>query len=278
MRKGVELAPADVESWRLLLQILRVENRVIESQRLGWRAYERVNPESRRVVLMELTLSLLAELPDAAARRTLSRWIQADPDDLDARVALFGRQSAEPSADDPDRASLLGSLENLLATHPDHTQARETLVTALADAGEPIRGRVLLDQWPESTRDARYQKLRGRWDLEYDHHPENAVELFRAALQTLPQDWRAWYRLARACRALGRASDAQAAALQVSRIREILEPAPLGRRLDDAFNHLNEPPALADLARLCDQVGLSRLADAWRAEADQIPKKTASSR
>lgn len=273
LRKAVALDPTDVESWRLLLQILRVESRIVDSQRLGWRASELVNPDSRRVVLLELTLSLLAELPDSAARRTLSRWIQADPDDIDARVALFGHQSAEPSADDPDRASLLASLEALVASHPDHTQARETLVTALADAGEPNRGRERLDQWPESTRDARYQRLRGRWDLEYDHHPDSAVGLFRSALETFPQDWRSWYRLARAYRALGRQADAQAAALQVGRIREILDPATLGRRLDDAFNHLDEPAPLADLARLCDQAGLHRLAEAWRTEARQALAK-----
>ena len=73
-------------------------------------------------------------------------------------------------------------------------------VTALADAGEPDRGRVFLEGWPAAMRDARYWRLRGRWDLEYDHRPDQAIPAFRAALEVLPHDWRTHYRLARALR------------------------------------------------------------------------------
>ena len=56
-------------------------------------------------------------------------------------------------------------------------------MTSLADAGELDRGRAVLDAWPESDRDARYWRLRGRWELEYEHRPEQAANAFQTALE-----------------------------------------------------------------------------------------------
>jgi thioredoxin-like negative regulator of GroEL len=252
-----------------LLEILRVEDRTLEAQRLGWEAYIEVPPAARRALLRELTLALLADVPDELVRTTLRRWIDADADDVDARVALGHRIAAQPRAADPDRASRLAELEVLLADHPDHIGARATLATALADAGEPDRGRAVLDGWPgpEPDRDARYWGLRGRWELEYDHRSDRAVAAFRNALAVLPQDWRSWSRLARVLRMLGRDDQARLAAETVGRIREALDPMTLGPRLDAAFGHLDDPAALRDLADLCDRAGLASLAAAWRTEA-----------
>ena len=86
----------------------------------------------------------------------------------------------------------------MLKAQPGNAVIREALVIALADIGEPDRGRTFLDSWPKSTRDARYWRLRGRWDLEYDHQYEAAVNAFRKALIDLPHDWKTRIRLARA--------------------------------------------------------------------------------
>ena len=272
LRRSVAADPIDPEPWRLLLEVLRVEDRTAEAQEAGWEAYDRVPAESRREVLRELTLALLADLPDDLVRTTLGRWIDADPADVDARVALSQRIASQPRAADPDRQTRLAELEGLLAEHPEHLGAREALIAGLADSGEPDRGRAALEGWPGPVGgrdgDPRYQRLRGRWDLEYDHRPAEAVTALRAALQVLPQDWRSWYRLARALSQLGRNAEAHQAAETVGRIREALDPAALGPRLDDDFRHLDDPRALRDLAALAAQVGLSRLADAWRAEAE----------
>jgi Flp pilus assembly protein TadD len=271
LRRAIAADPADTEPWRLLLGILRVEDRTYEAERVVWESYDRVPAESRRDVLRELTLALLAQdFLEETARATLKRWIAADPADIEARVALLQRIASQPLGSDPDRPARLAELEGLAAEHPDHVGAREALVSALADAGEPDRGRAVLDAWPgpESGRDARYWRLRGRWELEYDRHPDRAESAFRRALEAIPQDWRTWYRLARALRQLGRAAEAQRAAEAVGRIREALEPAALGPRLDDDFRHLDDPRALRDLAALTAQAGLTRLADAWRAEAE----------
>ena len=269
MKRAITTDPASPEPWRLLLEILLVEDRTLEAQRLAWEAYDQVGLEARRELLRELTLGLLADLPDEQIRTTLRRWVDADGDDIDAQTALWQRIAAQPRAADPDRPSLLAALEAVLTRHPDHIGARAALVTALADAGEPDRGRAVLDAWPESTRDAHYWRLRGRWDLEYDHRPERAATALRTALADLPQDWRTWFRLARALHMLGRDDESQRAAEAVSRIREILDPLRLGPRLHAAFDHLDDPAALHDLAALCNRVGLTRLADAWLTEAQQ---------
>jgi thioredoxin-like negative regulator of GroEL len=278
--------PSDPEPWRLRLELLRVEDRVTDARRVGWEAYAAVAPPGRRGVLRDLTLALLADLPDDTARATLARWAAAgaetagdpsdpDPDtapDPDARAALLQRFNTMPRAGDPPRAERVAELSAILGRRPGHLGAREALVTALADAGETEAGRRALDAWPESGRDARYWRLRGRWDLEFDRHPDRAVDDFTRALEELPHDWKTRFRLARALRASGRAAEASREAESVGRLREALDPAALGPRLDDDFRHLDDPRALRDLASLCGRAGLSRLADAWRAEAASVSR------
>jgi hypothetical protein len=277
LRQSIAADPADPEPWRLLLQILRVEDRTLEAAQLGWEAYEKVRPEARRAMLRELTLGLLAELPDDDARRVLKRWVDADRNDLDARIALIRRVSTQPRGGDPDRASLLEELESIVSSRPDHIAAREVLVTALADAGEPDRGRALLADWPTNARDSRYWRLRGRWDLEYDNAPENAASSFKAVLAESPQDWRSWYRLARAWRILGRDEESRHAAETVSRIRGALDPLVLGPRLDATARDLNTPSTLDNLAGLCARAGLTRLGDAWHSEAQNAARGPSAS-
>jgi tetratricopeptide (TPR) repeat protein len=272
LRKTIAALPSEAEAWLILVEIMHVEDRPIDAFSLGWNAIEQVSPEARTVLLRELTFLALTDLPDDLTRTTLRRWIEADTTDTDAEVAYLRRTGAEPRSSDPDRQTRLDRLTDLLAQHPDHVGAREALVTALADAGEPEQGRTLLDGWPEANRDARYWRLRGRWDLEYDHRPDQAVLAFRAALEVLPQDWRTHYRLARALRMLGRRDEAQEEAVTVGRIRELLDPLTLGPKLDAAFAHLDEPSAFDALADLCARVGLLHLAGAWRASADHQTK------
>jgi len=267
LRRSISADPTNLEPWRLLLEILRVEDRTLEVLQTGWKAYEKVQLEGRGALLREMTLGVLADLPDDLVRTTLRRWIDADGDDLDARIALLHRITIQPREADPDRLTLLSELESIVARFPNQISAREVLVTALADSGEPERGRGLLEDWPIGARDARYWRLRGRWDLEYDRRPGDAVVAFRKALSELPQDWRSWYRLARALHVLGREDESAQAAEAVSRIREVLDPLLLGPRLDAAFDHLDMPSALNDLDKLCTRVGLLQLGQAWRTEA-----------
>ena len=119
------------------------------------------------------------------------------PADLDARVARLVRIAASPHPGDPDRADRIARLSAILDRDPGHVPAREALLVALADAGEPDRGRAVLDAWPEPARDARYDRLRGRWDLDYDHRADRAAEAYARAVAELPHDWKSHYGLAR---------------------------------------------------------------------------------
>ena len=71
LHRAISADPSDPEPWRLLLEILLVEDRTLEAQHLGWEAYDQVRPEARRELLRELTLGLLADLPDEQSRTTL---------------------------------------------------------------------------------------------------------------------------------------------------------------------------------------------------------------
>jgi thioredoxin-like negative regulator of GroEL len=262
--------PTDPEPWRLRLERLRVLDLPLEASALGWTAYDSVAPAARRGVLRDLTLDLLADLPEDLARATLTRWAagEAKSEDHDSRVALLRRYASAPRSGDPDRADRIAELGTLLETDPDDFPAREALVSALLDAGEPDRAGSVLDAWPgpESGRDARYWRLVGRLDLDYRRLPDSAVRAFSRALVDLPHDWKTRVRLARALHVLGRETEARHEAEAVSRTREALDPASLGHRLAADLDRLDDPSALADLASLCEHAGLNRLANAWRSE------------
>jgi predicted Zn-dependent protease len=261
--------PSNPEPWRLRLERFRVEDEALEAREVGWAAYAAVPSTARREVLRDLTLALLADLPEDLVRQTLARWASANPSapDRDARVALLRRIASMPRSGDPDRGARIAELAALLAADPRHVAAREALAADLADAGEPDRGRAVLDAWPEPLRDARYWRLRGRWDLDYDRHPARAVEAFTRALTDLPHDWKTRVRLARALHALGRETASKQEADAVARTREALDPSTLGPRLSADLARLDAPSALLDLSDLCARAGLTRLADAWRREA-----------
>ncbi len=265
LRRAIALEPSSPDAWNRLLELLRVEDRTLDALRDGREALRQIaSPADRVELLRRLTLAVLAELPDEVARPLLDRWIHADPDDLDALVAKFGKVAAMPRPDDPDRALRIRLLQEKLTQHPEHARVREALISALADAGEPDRGRALLESWPEP-RDARHDRLKGRWALDYDLDRPTAVAAFRRALKAFPHDWKTHYGLARA---LDDPSAAAQSAANVAKLRETLDPAILGPLLSRSFAHLNEKRARLDLAELCEKVGLNELAEAWRAQAE----------
>jgi tetratricopeptide (TPR) repeat protein len=274
LRKTVNIDPSDTKAWLLLLKILRVENRLVEILRLGGKGLEQVAADKRSLILRELTLATLTDVPDDLARSTLKKWMDADAIDIDAHVAYLRRLGTEPRAGDPDRETRLAELSKLLNHYPRHVEVREALLTALADAGEAASGRTLLASWPVDHRDGRFWRLQGRWDLEYNHLPEQAVKALRTAIIDLPQDWRTRYRLARALKVLGHTEDARQEAERVKRLRELLDPLFLEPRLEASFAHLEQPAAREALAELCTQAGLTRLADAWRATKGIQPGKS----
>jgi hypothetical protein len=271
LRRSTEAGPSDPDAWRTWLDLLRVEDRPLDAIEVGWAAYRAVPPASRREILRALTLALLAAPPEDLVRETLARWAQADPADLDARSALNRAIADAPRGDDPGRPDRIAELSALLAQDPGHVGLREALVIDLAEAGEPDRGRVVLDAWPEGRRDARYRRLKGRWDLEYDRRPDRAVTDLESCLIPLPHDVRSHYRLARSLANSGNLAAARVAAARVSALRELLDPIPLGRRLAAALKRPGSREGLRDLASLCREVGLARLAEAWDLEASNAP-------
>lgn len=271
IRKATRQEPARASAWLLWLELLRLEDRQIEAAGIAREALGAVGPADRLDVLRAATLALLADAPDEVVRPTLEKWVAADSQDIDAKLALMSRKAlAGPRQAGPasDRASgQVSLLQSLLNESPGHIGLRAATVGALAEAGLIDRGRSLLDTWPKEGRDARYERLEGRWKLEYERKPDEAEEAFRKVLAQIPHDWKTRTRLARALHAQGRDQEARAEAETVSRHRELLEPARLGPRLSGDLEKPEDPEALEDLAALCQGLGLNTLAEGWSAEA-----------
>ena len=266
--RATELEPSRLEPWLMRLEIVRMEDRPLDALAIGQAAWAAVAPGNQRAIAQALTLALLAGTPEDLARETLSRWIEADPNDLEARVALERVRILNNAGGDPPLDERIQQLEELLKLHPEHLGLREVVLLSLAEQGDFERGRAVLEAWPESGRDARYERMSGRWDLDYDDRPVRAVEHFRNALRDLPFDWKTHYRLARALQATGQSEGARRAAVELGRIRERLDPTRLGRQLEDSLGKLDDPASRRSLADLCHSVGLDQLAEFWRTDAD----------
>lgn len=276
-RKG---GAGDRMAWLPRIDELRVEERPIEAMTTGWAAYRSVAPGERTEVLKALTLALLADVPDDQATASLQRRVAADPDDLDARVALLRRSLvASPLPLDQPRIgrssegtdTSLNELTTLLEQHPDHPGAREAVIDALLDSGRIEEARSLLRGWPTPhAEDPRRLRLQARLDLDFEGHPAHAAEAITILLSSTPHDWHLRARLSRALEMQGASEDARRQARIVDQLRERLDPDRLGRRLATAIRRLDTPESLDDLAKLCDSVGLTRLASAWRLEAETL--------
>ncbi len=262
--KASELDPTRPDPWLMRLEIARMEDRPLEALAISQAAWAVVPPASHRAIAQAVTLALLAGTPEELARETLTRWIHADPADLDARAALERIRILNTEPSDPPLDVRISQLEELLSRHPEHTGLREALLLSLAEQGNYERGRTVLEAWPETGKDARYERLAGRWDLDYNEQPALAVDHFRNALRDLPFDWKTHYRLARALQAIGQTEAARRAAVELGRIRERLDPTRLGRQLEETLGRLDEPASRRSLAELCASVGLDQLAEFWR--------------
>jgi tetratricopeptide (TPR) repeat protein len=271
--RATALRPEEIGPWLQILEILRVEDRTLEATQIGWAGLASVPRSQRLPVLRAMTLAILAGTPEELARQTLQFWTHADPNDLEAEVALLKHIESHPRVGDPTRPERIARLKQIVENHPEHGAAREALVVALLDAGAPDEARLTLDAWPPTKRDVRYHRLHGRWSLEFDTNPDresSALESFEHVIEIFPYDWRSWYRLARAYKRLGRDDAAETAATLIAKLRDTLDPTRLAERLDHSLGAIQTREARLDLADLCQSAGLTRLAEQWRAEADSL--------
>ena len=270
--------PIDAQGWLRRIDRLRVEDRPIEALEVGRRAYEAVPPADRPKVLSALTLAMLADVPEAQAIEVLRGRIEADPGDLDARVALTRRSmrtEGDPAAGRPrvgrpssNVAEAVAEMQGILDEDPGHLSSREALVELLLDLGQVDRARSALDAWPEDRLDdPGRRRLRARLDLDHEARPDRAAEEIERLLASTPHDWRLRSRLARALEMSGDAEAARRQAKLVDRLRERLDPDRLGPRLARDLRDPEDPASMRDLADLCASVGLVDLAAAWRMQA-----------
>ena len=265
LRRAIAADPADPEPVKVLLEILRVEDRTLDARQAAWESYEHMPAGSRREVLRELTLALLADMDDEVARSFLKRWIAADPAD---RRRPRGAVAADRGPAARRRPRPIGAAgragdDGRGASRPPGRARRwsrpwpmPASPTAAARCSTPGRAPS-----PVATPDTGGSAADGSWSTT------------GTPIGPSPHSGASWRRSPRTG-GRGPGSPAPDPA-GPRRRRRAAPPRPSAAsarcsnplsfvpRLNDDFQHLDEPRALRDLADLADHAGLSRLAGAW---------------
>jgi tetratricopeptide (TPR) repeat protein len=179
---------------------------------------------------------------------TLERFLAADPDDRQTRLALAQTLVQLGRHDEVD--AVLGALP---AADPE---ARAVRARSALDRGDVAAAAALLGEGPADHPEL--ARLRGRLALARRDGPA-AVRHFRAALATLPDDRDVLSGLGAALRMVGDRAAAEPV-LQASRNLDIL--GGLVQRAGSPANR-NDPRLLHDLGAACEAVGRLPEARAW---------------
>lgn len=180
--------------------------------------------------------------------KELSRYVAADPDDREARLAL---------ADCLRQLTRFDEALSTLTPLPDADDDARALRARIAiDGGDVPRAEALLEEGPQAH--ALLAKLRGRLALARRDWT-TATEHFRAALTADPDDRDSLFGLGLGLEQLGRTDEA-APHLELARkhdhLSALVEKAASERNRSD-------PTLTRDLARACEALGRKPEARAW---------------
>ena len=250
---------------RELIGTYILEGRIDEARRLLMRAYELAAPSERVDVLI---MRMRAELERVAHEEAVSKlrsFVEADPDDWQARRALA---LEEQSTENPTAADV--QINACLDARPTDPDVWRTHLQILHRRGDRDAIKAAVKRLPPSADDdAEIWKFRGL-AREWNEELESAAAAFRRASELNPREGEYCYKLGIVEQRLGRS----ALATEHLKQSRILRKA--DSDLNDAYHrfvdltqhsHPGDPSYDAEvklLASLCEQLGWNREADAWR--------------
>jgi tetratricopeptide (TPR) repeat protein len=257
LRAGLRIDPGQVEAHRELIAIFGVERRGREQEAQLWELHDRGGAAIEALRLLaqsSVTIPPGALAKDADEGAVLRRCLEAAPDDpaLPAPLAYFLRNRGRV-------AEARALFEPWLRSDRGGPDIRLEELACLLDDLDLEAARPWLERPVESLRElAAYWRLRADW-LRMQDRSREALECDREAVRRDPRDPQVRYRLARALRAEGLIREADEAIAYHQRLQRL---AVLAAGISEAAP---EPDRLAEVARLCHELGRDREARGWYA-------------
>ena len=252
-------------SARELIALYILEGRLDEARRTIWRAYDEATPIERPGVLTMRLRAELERIDHQEAVAKLRSYVEADPDDWDARraLALEEHATADEAAADKD-------IEACLRARPLDPLSWRARLEILHERGDVDAARAVIDRLPATADgDAKIWMYRGI-ARQLDGDRQGAVEAFTRSSQLAPYDAEILYKLGMAEKAVGQARQSQEHIGQSRQLHqayqkmregynEFGEHLRTGRRDEAAYRATVERVATA-----CQQLGWQREADEFR--------------
>jgi tetratricopeptide (TPR) repeat protein len=250
---------------RELIVLYEWEERRDEAHELIWRVYQQVEKKDHAAILiMSAWVELLRNDPAEEASK-LSRFVAADADDWDARVALAKAEMARGNTAEATR-----QIQICLAARPQDLRGWRNWLLILSKGGDQAGLAAALKQLPEGAdADAEIWTIRGL-ACERAGDWQGAADAYRQAVRLRPWADEAYYKLAIVEERLGEPTAAAADRQRQQALRGAREQL---RQAYDAYVDATQSPQLARmdlgpiyerLAMTCAAAGLERDAEAWR--------------
>lgn len=274
LNRAIACDPQSLDARRLLLYLCRLEDRQADARELVWQTYELADASMRHRTLATWFLIEFAQFKVQDAYPTLRQFAYNDALDVDAQVALAGLLHRESNVD-----TALHKLQGLNLP-PTHLQGRSLLARCCFDLGDAEKGRAILDEWPQTSRDdLRYLFLRGVDFQVHQHAPDKAIDAFRQVLAVQPEDWQARHRLALCLRLVGRTQEAEREEKETARIQQVVTNEKVKELIEEVIPRLEGDAAMFyRMGQFYEELTLAREARCWYAEAVRTTSEHGPSR
>lgn len=244
-----------------LIEIYAMQERWEEAREQAWACLDRVAPDQRlNVVFMLLRTRVQRVAPEARAPR-LRRFVAADPEDLESRLALARAEAALGHPEEAER-----QLAIALEQQPEDVTAWRDRLSMLNERGDTKALAAAVAELPASVEeDGEIWKFRGL-AARSAGQIERAATCFAKAVESRPFDEQAHYQLALAQRQLNRRPEAEAS---LARYKELGEARSKILAAYEEFSNAHAAPdrdparirkATEDLAAICRTLGWERMA------------------